>query len=114
MNQNEKRQHIRVDSIHLLNYVYYDDTGKETMQGMGRTLNVSESGILLETHTVLELHHEVSLGIGIEDEMVDIRGKIVFTKKTDNGMYESGIQFLNPPETAEDILKRFIEVFNTR
>ncbi|NNF98010.1 MAG: PilZ domain-containing protein [Desulfobacteraceae bacterium] len=114
MIDNDKRKHDRIDSVHLLNYVYFDVNGKETMQGMGRTLNVSKSGLLLETHTELELHHKVSLGIGIEDEMVDIRGKIVFTKTTDNDMYESGIHFLEPPPAALEVLKKFIDAFNAR
>jgi len=47
MTSNDKRLHLRIDSLNLLAYSCIDDTGQVVVQGMGRTLNVSQGGILL-------------------------------------------------------------------
>ena len=109
----EKRKHSRIDSTHLLNY-YYDESEDEATQGMGRTLNVSESGILLETHAPIDEKHTVSLTIGFEEEVVDIKGHVIYTQKNPKGMFESGIEFFDVDATAQKILRQYIAAFNAR
>lgn len=110
----EKRKHTRIDSLHLLNYLLYEETENDATQGMGRTLNVSESGILLETHTPIEPNQKISLTIGIEENMVDIKGSVIYSNQNAKGMYESGIEFFVMDESAENILKAYIKAFNER
>lgn len=114
MTNQEKRKHSRIDSLNLLNYVFSDESGDGSTQGMGRTLNVSESGILLETHNPIHINNIVSLTIGLEEDMVAIKGRVVYTKENDDNMYESGIEFFDVDEKAKEILKKYIEAFNAR
>jgi hypothetical protein len=114
MTENEKRKSNRIDSINLLNYVYFDENDKEESQGMGRTLNVSESGILLETRAIFQLQHTVSLNIGFEDSMVDIKGKVIFTNQNKQGNTESGIQFMELADDARAVLKKYIHAFTAQ
>ena len=108
----EKRKHSRVDSIYLLNYVHLDKDGKKLMQGMGRTINVSESGIMLETHVSLSENDTVDVVVGLKEDMVTIRGKVIFTRATENGRYQSGIEFLSIEDTSLATLRRYIDAFN--
>ena len=110
----EKRKHSRIDSLHLLNYLHYGENEEDTTQGMGRTLNVSESGILLETHTSIDPDQNVSLTIGLEEDMVDIKGHVIYSKQNAQGMFEAGIEFEAMDASAERILKAYIEAFNAR
>jgi hypothetical protein len=114
MTNEEKRKHSRIDSLNLLNYVYSDESGDGSTQGMGRTLNVSESGILLETHTPININNIISLTIGLEEDVVGIKGRIVYSKENDNNMYESGIEFFDVDGKAKEILKKYITAFNAR
>lgn len=114
MTNEEKRKHSRIDSLHLLNYIFTDESGGGSTQGMGRTLNVSESGILLETHAPIEIDSIISLTIGFEEDVVDIRGRVVYTKVNDKKMNESGIEFFEIDEPAEMILNKYITAFNAR
>ena len=93
MNANDKRRHIRIESTNLLNFVCTGGDGEPCQQGMGRTLNVSESGILLETYKPLDAQTRISITIGIEEELVDIEGEVVFLKESTKDIYEAGIQF---------------------
>lgn len=114
MTNEEKRKHSRIDSLHLLNYIFSDESGGGSTQGMGRTLNVSESGILLETHTLIGISSVISLTIGFEEDVVDIKGRVVYTKKNSTNMYESGIEFFDVDESAHGTLKKYIVAFNAK
>ena len=81
---------------------------------MGRTLNVSESGILLETHTPIDVNSIISLTIGFEEDVVDIKGRTVYTKENERKMSESGIEFFEIDEAARNILKKYITAFNAK
>ncbi len=114
MTKEEKRKHSRIDSMHLLNYVYSDDNVEGSTQGMGRTLNVSEAGILLETHAPIDVGNVVSLTIGIEEDVMEIKGRVVYTKKNDSDMFESGIEFFDVVEDSLKILGQYIAAFNSK
>ena len=114
MTNQEKRKHSRIDSLHLLNYIYTDTKKEGLTQGMGRTLNISESGVLLETHTPIGVGLDISLTIGFEEEMVDIKGRVVYTKENTDDMYESGIEFYSMDKNLQEILRRYITAFNAR
>jgi hypothetical protein len=107
-----KRKHARYASLNLLSYVCLDAEGKEWTQGMGRTLNISETGLQLETHEPIETRYIISLVVGIEDDVVDIKGKVVYCNRGADGMFESGIEFMEVGPPAMKVLKRYISVFN--
>ncbi len=109
-----KRRHERYDSLNLLSYVCLDDEGREWKQGMGRTLNISESGIQLETHEPIEHRYIILLSIGFEDDVVDIKGKVVYCNRGQSGRFESGIQFQEVNPEAMSVLRRFIKAFETQ
>ena len=111
MKTSDRRQHPRFKSLNLLSYVLIDDGNNAIRQGMGRTLDVSEGGILLETHAPIDPRHTVSLKIGLRDDVADIRGKIVYTRKSKGGRVESGIAFKRPDEVQQKILRKYIKAF---
>ena len=111
MTDHEKRKTPRIDSQNLISYVCLDEKSVPIGQGMGRTLNISEGGILLETHTPIDPQYTVSLTISLEDELMDIKGKVAYNKKRDDGKFESGIQFIDIDEEKIQILKQFAIIF---
>lgn len=113
MTLEEKRKHARINSLNL-SYICLDEKNKKVKQGMGRTLNVSESGILLETHFPIDTDHIVLLTIGLEEDIVDIKGKPVHSKTNTQGLYEVGIQFMGHDEATNKILKKFINTVNQK
>lgn len=110
---NEKRKYSRVDSIYLLNYVHIDANNEDSVtQGMGRTINVSESGIMLETHVPFSEKDTVDVVVGLKEDMVTIRGKVVFNRPTETGRFQSGIEFLTIDEDSLKTLRRYVDAFN--
>ncbi|QTA89873.1 phosphoribosylaminoimidazolesuccinocarboxamide synthase [Desulfonema magnum] len=105
----EKRRHIRIDSLNL-SHIWVDEMG----EGIGRTLNVSESGILLETYFYPGLEEFLILTIAFEDKLLEIKGKVVHYKSREGGRFETGIEFLETDDSAVRFLKKFIKRFRER
>ena len=109
----EKRKHARISSLNL-SYVCLDENDQIIKQGMGRTLNVSESGILLETHFPIDKTHIVTLTLGLGEDLVDIKGRPVHTRTNEGEKYEVGIEFIESDQKASRSLKKFIDAFRTQ
>ena len=105
------RKHTRIDSLNLISYVCIDENNLPVTQGMGRTLNVSEGGILLETHVQLNSQHTVSLTIGMEDDLLKINGRVTFSKTGSDGKSEAGIQFFEMDKAALQMLRKYARTF---
>ena len=101
----EKRKHPRVDINNLVSYRCMDDMGNMTKEGRGKSVNISQGGILIETHDPFEWQDILLLFIDIEDELVSIKGKVIYCNAANFGKFRTGIQFL---ETNEKIIS-FVE-----
>jgi PilZ domain len=106
----EKRRHVRVQSLNLSHIARQDDH-TVVQQGMGRTLNVSESGILMETTFPLDANGVFDLSLALADDLLEIRGKCVYCTPTAEGRYEAGIEFVGVPIEDLPLLRRFIASF---
>ena len=109
----EHRKHNRIDSLNLLHYTCIDKDNQYVGQGMGRTLDVSESGIRLETHVSLNTDHIVVLMIGLEDDTIEIKGQVVHLQPNDSGRFEAGINFFEIGQAELGILKQYIALFES-
>jgi len=107
MTSKNKRKHARIQSLNL-SYICLDEEKNIVKQGMGRTLNISESGMLLETYFPIEPKHVVELTISLEENLLDLKGKPVHVRPSDGGKYEIGIQFIELDQNAADLLKEFV------
>ena len=87
MKNNEKRRHFRVNSQNLLSYVCLDENNHILCHSMGRTLNVAEGGILLETYDPINKDFTVAMMIGLKDETFEIKGKVVHYRINEDEKY---------------------------
>ncbi len=78
---------------------------------MARTLNVSEGGILMETHQHLPKGQQVMITLGLEDDLINVMGKIVYSQQT-AGRTKSGVEFFQIAEKDKEVLEKYIEAFN--
>lgn len=111
MGINERRHHPRINALNLIFYSCIDATESVVAQGMGRTLNVSEEGILLETHSSIDPKYAIELSIGLEDELINIKGSIIFSTPGKDEKFEAGIKFVEIDDAIIEILKKYIKVF---
>jgi hypothetical protein len=112
MKTDERRKQARLESLNLLSYVCFDEQGSAVHQGMGRTINVSTDGILLETHDPIEGGRTIELTIGLKDDLVDIRGEVVYSHVNQEKGVRTGIKFVHGDDRTLAVLKQFIKAFH--
>jgi hypothetical protein len=110
MGEEEKRLKRRIGSRNILYYLCRDADQNVLTQGMGRTLNLSETGILLETHVYVRPEHVLFLTIGLDDELMDFAGEITHSHEREDGMFETGIKFLEMTEPKREFLKQYLSL----
>ncbi|MDY0132529.1 MAG: PilZ domain-containing protein [Desulforegulaceae bacterium] len=101
----------RSESANLVYFAifYPDKTLKQ--QGMGKTINISEGGILLETHEKLIDDQLISLSLGLNNETVDLEAKLVHFTKNKEGLYHSGLSFIIDSIKKTEAIKKYITIF---
>jgi hypothetical protein len=113
MTTNDKRKHQRIMSLNL-SYICLDENNNIVKQGMGRTLNISESGILLETHFPIEPEYLVLMTIALKEDLLEIKGKPIHSRSNETGEFEIGIEFLDPDQDSIRLLYNFINEDESR
>jgi hypothetical protein len=113
MASENKRKHQRIPSLNL-SYICLDENNNIVKQGMGRTLNISESGILLETHFPIEPKYLVIMTIALKEDLLEIKGKPIHSRSNETGEFEIGIEFLEPNQDSIRLLENFINKDESR
>jgi hypothetical protein len=103
----------RFDRKNSLNWIDYEIPGPSGSigRGMGRTRNISGAGLLLETHTPLEPGWTVLLTLGLGNEMVGVKGRVVHMEPAGEELFWSGIEFLEMAPEGKKILEKYLEAF---
>jgi hypothetical protein len=113
MTPTEKRKFMRLDSLHLLDYLIVDTEGYEGEYSMGRTLDVSINGVTMETVKPIPIGVNLILTLGIEDDLVDISGRPTHTEPHDS-RYITGIEFTKVSAENRAILNKYVDEFQAR
>lgn len=93
MNAQDQRKHARVETCNLISYTCLDEAGLALKQGMGRALDISQNGLLLECGAPIESNTVSLLSADADDRLIEIRGEVVHSRRIENGSYRVGIQF---------------------
>ncbi len=108
----EKRRHPRVSTLNLMSYVCLDENENQFDQGMGRTLDISQGGLLMETPAPIESKYILLMAIDFKDELVNIKGQVAHSRKTKEKKFNTGIRFVEPNEKINEIIVGLIKAFN--
>jgi c-di-GMP-binding flagellar brake protein YcgR len=111
MSKYNKRRGPRVKSPNLVVYLCIDEEKNKIIQGMGRTLNVSEGGILLETHVPIDPGYTLILTIAMEEDLMHFKGRIAHSREREDGKFESGVEFLEMDKQKRRFLSQYMIIF---
>ena len=101
----EKRASRRIRTLNLTSYTPKKGDKQDYIISIGRTLDVSEGGVKVETHRELEEGTELDLDIAIEDKIISARGVVLHTEELKNGLYGTGIRFTSIRDEDRKLLK---------
>jgi CRP-like cAMP-binding protein len=104
----DRRRYERIDSVNMINYTQLDDAQQRSGQGMGRTLNLSEAGMLIETPAPIIPDHQLSINIGLAGELVFFRGKVAYTQSRHRSQHFTGVRFTRSEKSGFNAFCRYL------
>ena len=103
----DNRKHKRVKTENLISYVAGEMGAGWTSHCIGRTLNVSQSGILIETLSPITSEFVAIMTTDINNNLIEIKGSLIYCREISSNIYQAGICFIG---TAEDITKFVVQL----
>ena len=114
MGETNQRQHARVKTCNLISYACLDDQGTVLTQGIGKALDISQSGLMLESSCPIESEYITLLSADPDDRLVDIVGKVAHARRSRSGSYKTGIRFTGSHEENVQFAASLIKTFHYR
>ena len=113
-NMADRRKHHRIKTQNLISHFSFDETGKLVSEGLGKALNISKGGILLETPYPIESQLLSLMAVDLKDNLFEIRGRLMYSRKSSTGMYLSGIAFVGSDEQVANFVIKLVKEYNYR
>ena len=110
--QKERRKHTRTN-IHLpVYFICIDNDGNEIVQDIAAILNISKSGILMESsHNLPGANYIRIMRSTKKNDTVEVRGKVVYSIKVGTDKFMIGISFQDTLEKIFKFIKNLSVVF---
>ena len=110
----EQRKYPRVETCNLISYLLIRTNGEITEQGMGRALNISQGGILLETTRLISSEHISLMAVDLDNNLIEIKGNVVYSRGNGFGMIQNGVRFEGQHDEIIQFAARLIKAFHIR
>jgi hypothetical protein len=106
----ERRRHSRYGALNLLHFSA-PSGDRPVVQGMGRTLNVSQAGLSLETHAPVAPGQSIALTVGLKEDLVVFEGRVIHCAQGPENAWVIGIALDAMPESSREAFQRYIAAF---
>ncbi len=93
MSTPERRKYPRVRVYYPISYVCMDKNGRIVQENIRVALNISQSGILIETADSVFSKYISLIYVDLNKNIIKIKGKVSYCKRNKSGKYRTGISF---------------------
>jgi len=90
----ERRQAERRYALRFLDYEVVTESGEILGRGLARTLNVSETGLRLETGQFFEPEQQLRITLGLGNDLIQVNGRVVSSQPETDELCTSGVMFV--------------------
>lgn len=111
----EKRRAPRIETANVVEYTIFDDERKTLDKGLGSTINLSQSGLLLRTPKPLKGVFVVVMTIDLDGKRIQVDGKLVYSVKDEDSLdFLSGIEFTGPKDQQVQAIIAFVKAYQRK
>ena len=114
MTNNNRRQNSRIKSINLISFVGMGEDNKPEIQGICKSLNISQSGILIESLDQIDSRLVSLLSTDMDNSLTEVSGRVVYSEKDPFGKFRTGIKFTGNQTQKRQFVVNLVRVNNTR
>ena len=114
MADREKRRHTRIETNNLFSQTSTDEDGRCISQGMGRALDVSQTGMKLETAYPIAGHRISLMTAAMDDRLIEIDGRPLYCLQLESGLYNTGIEFIGSDKDIKEFATELVRLHQYR
>lgn len=103
MQNKEPRQSTRVHKLFLTSYVNRDDKEQKTPVSVGRTLDISITGVGMEVFQEVQAGSTMDLEFDLQGSLLTVQGRVVHVRREGEGSYIIGVEFNEPQKLLENL-----------
>ena len=104
----ERRRAERKRSLNFIDCVVIDARGEVVGRELGRTLNLSLSGLLLDTPVFVDPGSAVRVTLSLGEEMLELKGRLAHISPGVEGRYCAGVEFVGLDAADRKRLRDFL------
>ena len=93
-----QRSWPRVNKLLFIAYVNREEGEQKTPVLLGRTLDLSATGVGMEVFEPVKVGSTMELEIDLEEETFAVQGTVVHAREAEGGAFHIGIRFTAPQE----------------
>ncbi len=108
----EKRSSGRVGTCNLISFVAVDDQGNQIGHGMGKAIDISQTGLRLQTTHPVPADRVSLMATGHNGQLIEIMGQVVFSRRSEDGGYQLGIELRASQEERVRFATSLIKAFH--
>jgi hypothetical protein len=105
----ERRNAERRYALNFLDYEILSLTGEIVGHGLARTLNVSTTGLLLETGQFFEAGQQLAITLCLKNEIVKLQGTVVRSQPIGDDLCNTGVQLVEFEATDRETYLHYCE-----
>jgi len=105
----ERRRAERRYAMNFLDYAIVSPAGETLGRGLARTVNVSATGLLLETGQFFEAGQLLRITLGLENDLVQLTGRVTHSQPLDNDLCTTGVQFVEFDQTDQQTYRHYYD-----
>jgi hypothetical protein len=105
----ERRRAERRYALKFLDYEVISENNEVAGRGLARTLNVSETGLRLETGQFFDPGQILRITLGLDNDLVQINGRVVNSQPEGDDLCTSGVMFLEFDEKERETYEKHFE-----
>ena len=110
----DRRKHRRIRTFSLISHFSVDQNDKIIAQGLSKALDISRGGILLETSEPIETGIISLTAMDKDSNLIEVKGKLIYSKKDASGLYHAGIEFMGSDLQVENFVRKLIKEYYYR
>lgn len=110
MTNNNRRQNSRIKSINLISFVGMGADNQSEIQGICKSLNISQSGILIESLDQINSRFVSLLSTDMDNNLTEISGRVVYSEKDPFGKFRTGIKFTGNQTQIKQFVVNLVRV----
>jgi hypothetical protein len=105
----ERRRAERRYAMNFLDYEVLTSEGETIGRGLARTLNLSASGLLLETGQFFEPGQALRITLSLANDLVQLIGRVAHSQPLDDNLCSTGVHFVEFTEADHPVFQHYLD-----